>query len=56
VTLLTLMFVVPATGLALVAGSDDLLPLHIAAHIAFFVAVAVHVGTVAGKRLTPRML
>ena len=53
--LLTLQLVVPATGILLVAG-DDLLWLHIAAHIAFFVALAAHLGMVVGKRLVPRML
>lgn len=55
-TLLTLMFVVPATGLALVAGSDDLLPLHVAAHVAFFVALGAHLAMVLGRRLVTRML
>jgi cytochrome b561 len=40
-----LMFVIPATGLALVlADDDDVLPVHVAAHIAFFVVIALHVG------------
>jgi cytochrome b561 len=56
VALLTLLFVVPITGLALVLGDDDLLPLHIAAHIAFFVALAAHLAMVLGRRLLPRML
>jgi cytochrome b561 len=56
VTLLALLFVVPATGIALVLGDDDLLPLHVAAHIAFFLALAAHLGMVLGKRLLPRML
>lgn len=54
--LLALLFVVPLTGLALVLGDDDLLPLHVAAHIAFFVALAAHLAMVIGKRLVPRML
>ena len=54
--LLTLMFVVPATGLALVAVSDDLVPLHVAAHVAFFVALAAHVWLVLRRGLLPRML
>ena len=45
--LLVLLVVVPATGLLLVAGSDDLLPVHVAAQIALLAAVAVHVGLVA---------
>jgi cytochrome b561 len=54
--LLTLMFVVPATGIALVLGSDDLLALHVAAHVAFFLALGAHLATVLGKRLVGRML
>ncbi len=56
VALLALLVVVPLTGLALVLGDDDLLPLHIAAHVAFFAALAAHLGMVLGKRLLPRML
>jgi cytochrome b561 len=56
VTLLALLVVVPLTGLALVLGDDDLLPLHVAAHVAFFAALAAHLGMVLGKRLLPRML
>jgi len=54
--LLTLLFVVPLTGLALVLGDDDLLAIHVAAHIAFFVALAVHVGLVLRRGLLLRML
>ena len=32
------------------------LPLHVAAHVAFFVALAAHLGMVLGKGLLPRML
>ncbi|GLJ69551.1 cytochrome b561 [Nocardioides luteus] len=55
-TLLMLMFVVPLTGLALVAVSDDLVPLHVAAHIAFYVSLAAHVLLVLRRGLLPRML
>ncbi len=55
-TLLTLQFVVPGSGLLLVIGGDDLLGVHIAAHIAFFVALAAHLAMVLGKGLLPRML
>lgn len=55
-TLLALLFVVPATGIALVVGSSDLVPLHIAAHICFYVALAVHVGVVVRRRVVGRML
>jgi cytochrome b561 len=45
--LLALLFVIPITGLVLVgSGEDDWLPLHVAAHIAFFVVVGLHVGLV----------
>ncbi len=44
--LLGLLFAVPVTGLALVAvGDDDVLPFHVAAHVAFFVALAAHLST-----------
>jgi cytochrome b561 len=54
--LISLMFVVPLTGIALVAVSDDLVALHVAAHIAFFVALGAHVLLVLGRGLLPRML
>jgi cytochrome b561 len=54
--LVTLQFVVPATGILLVAGGGNLVRLHIAAHVAFFVALAAHLGMVVGKGLVPRML
>jgi cytochrome b561 len=54
--LLTLQFVVPATGILLVVGTDDLLGVHVASHVAFFVALAAHLGMVVGKGLVPRML
>jgi len=44
--LLALLFVIPVTGLLLVTGEDDWLGLHIAAHIAFFVVVGLHIGLV----------
>jgi cytochrome b561 len=56
-TLLTLLFVVPITGIVLVlGGDDDLLPLHVVAHIAFYVALTAHVGLVLWRGLLPRML
>jgi cytochrome b561 len=54
--LLGLLFVIPVTGLALVLGDDDWLPLHVTAHIAFFVALAAHVGLVLRRGLLPRMV
>jgi cytochrome b561 len=56
VALLASLVVAPVTGLALVLGDDDLLPLHVAAHLAFFAALAAHLAMVLGKRLLPRML
>jgi cytochrome b561 len=53
--LLGLLLVIPVTGLALVLGDDDWLPLHVTAHIAFFVALAAHVGLVLRRGLLPRM-
>ncbi len=53
--LLTLLFVVPLTGIVLVAsGDDDVLPLHVAAHIAFFLALALHLGLVLKHQLVDR--
>jgi cytochrome b561 len=56
IALLTLQFLVPATGLLLVVGSYGMVALHITAHIAFFVVLAAHLGMVIGKGLLPRML
>ena len=44
--LYVLMFAVPLSGLALVFVSDDLVGLHVATHIAFFLALTGHVGLV----------
>jgi cytochrome b561 len=53
--LLVLLFVVPLTGIVLVAsGDDDVLPLHVGAHIAFFVALAGHLGLVLKHQLVDR--
>ena len=52
--LLTLLFVVPASGLLLVAAGDDWLPLHVTAQIAFLVAIAVHVGLVLSHSVVRR--
>ncbi len=55
--LLGLLFVVPGTGLLLVAtGSDDLLWIHVTSHVAFFVALAAHLGTNLRLRILTRML
>lgn len=44
--LLSLLFLVPGSGLLLVLGNDDWLPVHIGAHVLFFVTLALHVGLV----------
>jgi cytochrome b561 len=44
--LVALLFVMPASGLLLVLGDDGWLPLHVASHVAFFAALALHVGLV----------
>jgi cytochrome b561 len=49
-----LLFVVPLTGLWLVVVSDDAVALHVAGHIAFFVALALHVGLVLKHQLIDR--
>lgn len=53
--LLLLLFAIPLTGLALVLGEDDdVLGWHIATHVAFFVALAAHVGLVLKHQLINR--
>jgi cytochrome b561 len=52
--LLGLLFVVPASGLLLVAAGDGWLPLHVAAQIAFLVAIALHVGLVLSHTVVRR--
>jgi cytochrome b561 len=55
--LLVLLVVVPLSGLLLVAtGDDDWLPLHVGAHIAFFVALAAHLATNLRPVILRRML
>jgi cytochrome b561 len=44
--LLTLLFAVPASGLALIAAGGDWLALHLAAQIVLLVAIVLHVGLV----------
>jgi cytochrome b561 len=54
--LLTLLLVTPTTGvLLLLSGEDDLLPAHVACHIALYLAVAVHVGLAVRRRTLGRM-
>ena len=55
--LLATLFAIPLSGLALVAtGEDDLLWLHVAAHVTFFAALLAHLSLVAWRGLLPRML
>lgn len=48
------LIVMPLSGLAVFFASDDLLALHIATHIALFVAVGVHLGLVLKHQLVNR--
>ena len=49
-----LLFVVPVTGLWLILVSDDAVPVHVASHIAMFIAIAAHVGLVLKHQLINR--
>lgn len=44
--LYVVLFAIPLTGLSLVFVSDEMVGLHVASHIAFFLAFAAHVGLV----------
>jgi cytochrome b561 len=44
--LLTMLLVVPATGLLLVAGEEDWLPVHVTAQIVFLAVIAAHLALV----------
>ncbi|WP_193045727.1 cytochrome b [Mycolicibacterium baixiangningiae] len=44
--LLTMLFMVPATGLILIAGGEHWLILHIAAQVVFLAVIAAHVGLI----------
>jgi cytochrome b561 len=52
--LLALLFVIPLTGLWLVLVSDDAVGVHVASHIAFYVALAAHVALVLKHQLIDR--
>ena len=50
-----MLFVIPPTGLrGRCSADDDLLAIHVAAHIVFFVALAAHLGLVLGRGLRGR--
>lgn len=49
-----LMFAIPISGLTLVVAGDDALSLHVGTHIAFFVAIAFHVGLVLKHQFVDR--
>jgi cytochrome b561 len=52
--LYVLLFAIPLTGLWLVLVNDDAPALHVAAHIAFFVAFAAHISLVLKHQLLDR--
>ena len=55
--LIATQFVIPLSGLWLVLADDDsVLPLHVAGHVAFFVALVVHVGLTLKRGTLARML
>jgi cytochrome b561 len=49
-----LLVVIPVTGLWLVLVSDDAVGVHVASHVAFFVALAAHVGLVLKHQFVDR--
>ena len=53
-TLYLLLFVIPLTGLWLVLVSDDAVAVHVASHIAFFLAIAAHLGLVLKHQVIDR--
>ena len=55
--LLVLLLLIPVSGVALVVSGDDgWLPMHIGAHVAFFVALAAHLVTNLRPRVLRRMV
>jgi cytochrome b561 len=52
--LLTLLFVVPGTGLLLIVGETSWLPVHIAAQLALLAVIAVHVGLILSHTMVRR--
>jgi len=57
ITLIATQYVVPLSGLWLIASSDDsVLPLHIVGHAVFYAALVLHVGLVLRRGLLARLL
>ena len=52
--LYVLLFAIPLSGLWLVLVSDEAVAVHVSCHVAFFVAVAAHVGLVLKHQLVDR--
>jgi cytochrome b561 len=52
--LLTLLFIVPATGVLLIAGESDWLSVHIVAQFVLLAVIAVHVGLVLSHTIVRR--
>ncbi len=52
--LLTMLIVTPATGLLLMAGEDDWLPVHVTAQLGLLGLIAVHVGLVLSHTVVRR--
>ena len=52
--LLAPLFVIPLSGLLVLFGDDDWLSLHVAGHVAFFAALATHLGLVLKHQLVDR--
>jgi cytochrome b561 len=48
------LVLMPLSGLGVLLVDDDLLPVHVATHVTFFVAIALHVGLVLKHQLVDR--
>ncbi|WP_454043872.1 cytochrome b/b6 domain-containing protein [Cellulosimicrobium sp. Marseille-Q8652] len=54
VALYATLLVMPATGITLLLVDDDLLWLHVASHVVFFAALALHLALVLKHQLVDR--
>jgi cytochrome b561 len=52
--LLATLFVIPLSGLLVLVVDDEWLPLHVGGNVAFFVALAAHLGLVLRHQLVDR--